>query len=356
MDKTKKITIQDVAKYADVSVGTIDRVIHNRGKVSAEKKQKIEEAIKKLNFNPNFLARTLALGKRFVICTLLPEAPYSGHYWSVPKNGIERAESSYKDFGVVVDSYFYHLFEELSFVEKMERILEIEPDGVILAPLFIKESKVFIEKLKEKGIPYVFIDSDMPEQKSLCYIGPDVKRSAYIAAKLLLSLVGKTDDILILNMVKGLENAAALKRMENGFREYYRQNGMDESNIYTLSINSTSKDLVFRELTKFYIRNPNIKGVFTTNSKAHLAADFHKTHELDIRLVGYDLVEENIKYLKSGEIDYLISQSPMQQGMKAVQTLFELFVYKNEPPKVRHVPLDIIVRENVDFYMNFQKW
>ena len=53
MDKTKKITIQDVARYANVSVGTIDRVIHNRGKVSIEKKQKIEEAIKKLNFNFN---------------------------------------------------------------------------------------------------------------------------------------------------------------------------------------------------------------------------------------------------------------------------------------------------------------
>ena len=91
MDRTKKITIQDVAKYANVSVGTIDRVIHNRGKVSAEKKQKIEEAIKKLNFNPNLLARTLALGNRFIICTLFPSAPYPGHYWSIPKRGIDYA-------------------------------------------------------------------------------------------------------------------------------------------------------------------------------------------------------------------------------------------------------------------------
>ena len=76
MNKAKKTTIQDLAKYSNVSVGTIDRVLHNRGKVSPDKKKKIEEAIEYLNFNPNFLASTLALGKQFVICSLLPEARF----------------------------------------------------------------------------------------------------------------------------------------------------------------------------------------------------------------------------------------------------------------------------------------
>ncbi|HDR52127.1 MAG TPA: LacI family transcriptional regulator, partial [Mariniphaga anaerophila] len=48
MERTKKVTIQDVARYANVSVGTIDRVIHNRGKVSPEKRKKVEDAIEKL--------------------------------------------------------------------------------------------------------------------------------------------------------------------------------------------------------------------------------------------------------------------------------------------------------------------
>ncbi len=356
MDKTKKVTIQDVARYANVSVGTIDRVIHNRGKVSPEKKKKIEEAIKILNFNPNMLARTLALGKRFLICSLIPEAPYKEHYWTVPKSGIIKGESMYKDFGVVVEPYYYNLFDESSFVKQANRILELNPEGVVLAPLFLQESREFIKKLADLKIPFVFIDSDLPEMESLCYIGPDVKKSAFIAAKLLLSLVNKTADVLVLNMVKGLDNAAALRRMESGFRGFFQENNIDESRISLLTINSTDRDIVFRELTKFYISHPNIKGVFVTNSKAHLAADFHKIHELDIRLIGFDLVEKNIEFLKSGEIDYVISQSPVQQGVRAVQTLFELFVYKNEPPKVRYVPLDIIIRENVDFYMSFQKW
>jgi LacI family transcriptional regulator len=353
MDKIKKITIQDIAKYANVSVGTVDRVIHKRGKVSAEKERRIEDAIEKLNFNPNLLARTLALGMRFRVCTLLPTSPNPGHYWALPKNGIERTGVMYKDFGIVVESYSYNLFDEASFIKSANLILESNPRGVILAPRFLNESLNFVEKLNEKEIPYVFIDTDIPEQKSLTYIGPDVEQSAYIAARLLNSVTQINGDILILNMFKGIENAAALTRMELGFKKYFKEKGLDKKRIQVLTINSTDKDVVFRELTKFYIKNNNVNGVFVTNSKAFLVSEFHLAHDLDIRVVGYDLVAENINQLKLGGIDFIISQSPIQQGLKGLQTLFELFIYKTEPPKTQYVPLDVIIKENVDFHIKF---
>lgn len=354
MEQVKKITIQDVANYANVSVGTIDRVIHNRGRVSAEKKARIEAAIKKLNFNPNLLARTLALGKQFVIGALIPSVPYPGHYWSIPTEGIKRAESTFNDFGLRVEMFPFHLFDEATFSKQADKIIELNPNGIILAPLFLQQSMDFTARLEEKNIPYVFIDSDIPDRQSLTYIGPDVRISANIAAKLLDSAVEENGDLLILHMVKGYENAAALKRMETGFREFFQNQSNRQPNILELTITSTDKETVFRELTKFYIKHQNIKGVFVSNSKAFMVSDFHVTHDLDIRVVGYDLVEENIQHLKQGGIDYLISQSPLQQGNKAVQSLFDLFVYKNVPPKTQHVPLDIIIRENVDFHINFQ--
>lgn len=353
MGKANKITIQDVANYAKVSAGTIDRVIHNRGRVSPEKRQKVEEAIKALNFNPNLLARMLALGQRYLICVLIPEAPFEGHYWAMPRDGIRRAGQMYKDFGVSVEIFFYNYFEESSLNEQARIIMGRNPDGVVLAPLFLHESSVFVKKLKKKEIPFVFIDTDMPAEQALTYIGPDVRQSACIAAKLLHASVRGEGDMLILHLVKGVENAAALKRMEAGFTEYFKESGISEMQIYNLTLNSTGQDIVYRELARFYQEHPNVKGVFVTNSRAYLVSGFHTDHNLDIKVVGYDLVEGNIHCLKSGGIDYLISQSPVQQGVRAVQSLFELFIYRNEPPKVQYVPLDIIVRENVDYYVNF---
>lgn len=356
MERTKKVTIQDVARYANVSVGTIDRVIHNRGKVSPEKRKKVEEAIEKLNFNPNMLARTLALGNQFTVCALVPAAPYPGHYWSMPLQGLEMAAAQYKDYGINTEYFFYDLFDEKSFTRQATKIAGLEPNGVVLAPLFLKESKIFAEKLKNKNIPCIFIDADIPGGQSLSYIGPDVKQSAFIAGRLLNSVLPGNAEMLIVNMVKGFENASALHRMEKGFKDYFFANAREKTEIiHTLTINSTQKENVFRELTRFYIKHPAIKGAFVTNSKAFLLAEFHRLHDLNIRLVGYDLVPENMEHLKTGGIDFIISQSPVQQGKRAIQTLFDFFVFKKEPEKIQYVPLDIIIRENLGFYINFNR-
>ncbi|MDN5203677.1 substrate-binding domain-containing protein [Fulvivirgaceae bacterium BMA10] len=355
MSKIKKTTIQDVAKYANVSSGTIDRVIHNRGKVSPAKKKKIEEAIKHLNFNPNLLARTLALGKQFMICSLLPESVISQNYWSLPRRGIMQSAEKYKDFGIVLEAYEYSLFDEESFVKQAQIIIDKNPDGVILAPLFEKESISFTQALEEKNIPYIFIDANIPDQNNLSYIGPELKNSGYIAGKLLNSILNMNDDILIVNMVKGIENSSHVWVIEDGFREFFDSNNYtNDRKINSLTIHTTDETEVTRELTKYYIKNPGVKGVFVTNSKAHLISEFHRAHELDGKVIGFDLIEENIASLKNGSIDFLISQNPVFQGGQAVQMLFDYFVYKKTPTEIQYVPLDIIIKENVDFYLNSQ--
>lgn len=355
MNKPRKTTIQDIANYANVSVGTIDRVIHNRGKVSPLKKKKIEEAIKHLNFNPNLLARTLALGKQFSICTLMPEAKTSQNYWSLPLRGVEEFASNYKDFGIEIEAHTYSLFEESSFIEQAKVIAEKNPDGVVLAPLFEKESVQFAKLLNERKIPFVFIDANITNQKPLAYIGPESETSGYIAAKMLNTLLGSGGNILVVNIAKGVDNSAHIGVVETGFRNYFTdQNPIAPRQVFTLTIPSSEEADIARELTKFYIKNPDIKGVFVTNSMASVISRFHTIHELDIKLVGFDLVDDNIEELKNGGIEFLISQSPVFQGKKSIQTLFDFFVYKKEPLQVQYVPIDVIMKENVDYYINAQ--
>ncbi|MDD4108361.1 MAG: LacI family DNA-binding transcriptional regulator [Prolixibacteraceae bacterium] len=356
MENIRKVTIQDIARYTNISAGTIDRVIHNRGKVSEEKRQKIEDAIKKLNFNPNLLARTLALSNRFVIYVLIPAAESSRHYWSIPCEGIDQSIAMYSDYGLSVRYFFYNQFNEDSFIVQTNKILNLSPDGVVLAPKFIQESISFVKKLGEKGIPYVYIDADIPGYQSLAYIGPDIWRSAYIAGKLLNSAVNSSKEFLIVNMVKGFNNASTLLRMENGFKSYFVENGLIESvKIHNLTINSTKREAVFKELSKFYSENPGIKGVFVTNSKAFLVSEFHLSRNIKSKVIGFDLVEENKEHLKNGGIEYILSQSPIQQGARSIQTFFDFFIFKKIPPKVQYVPLDIIIKENLDFYLNFHQ-
>ncbi len=349
----KRSTIQDVANYANVSTGTIDRVLHNRGKVSAAKKIKIEEAIEHLNFNPNLLARTLALKNQFVICSLFPKSTSSNGYWSLPRQGFERAATNYQDFGIVQNALEYSLFDESTFMKSAKLILEMRPNGVVLAPLFEKESLWFIEQLEHLNIQYVFIDVNISGQNNLSYIGPDLKGSGHVAARLLNSVLNPNEDILIVNMVKGLENSTQIKIIEHGFREFFADTfSENDRTICSITIPSIDQDMVTSTLTKYYLNNPGTKAVFVTNSRAHVISNYHAANKLDIKVIGFDLVEKNIAEIKKGNIDFLISQRPIYQGEKAVQSLFDYFVYKKLPKKIKYVPLDIVIRENVDYYLN----
>ena len=94
-----------------------------------------------------------------------------------------------------------------------------------------------------------------------------------------------------------------------------------------------------------------MKGIFVTNVCAHKVAEQIRKMSLDneIQLISYDLIEENIRYLKEGVTDFLISQSPELQGYRGVYSLYRQVVL-NEPAKKRiTMQLNIVTKENVDY-------
>ena len=58
---SKKTRIKDIARLAGVSIGTVDRVIHNRGEVAEKTKLKVQQILKETNYSPNVMAQALKL-------------------------------------------------------------------------------------------------------------------------------------------------------------------------------------------------------------------------------------------------------------------------------------------------------
>lgn len=67
-----KVTIKDVAKEAGVATSTVSRVLSNNPKISEETKAKVNEAIERLNYKPNAIARSLANNKTKILGVVLP--------------------------------------------------------------------------------------------------------------------------------------------------------------------------------------------------------------------------------------------------------------------------------------------
>lgn len=88
---TDMITINDVAKAAGVSKGTVDRVLHNRGEVSSKSREKVLRVIEELGYKPNVYASMLASQKKRTICCVIPEY-VEGDFWSLTAKACLRLE------------------------------------------------------------------------------------------------------------------------------------------------------------------------------------------------------------------------------------------------------------------------
>lgn len=75
------VGVKEIAKRADISIATVDRVLHNRVGVSLKTKTKIEGIIKELNYKPNILARRLASKEILKFVVLIPSVLKETDYW-----------------------------------------------------------------------------------------------------------------------------------------------------------------------------------------------------------------------------------------------------------------------------------
>jgi len=351
----KKTRIKDIAKLANVSVGTVDRVLHNRGDVNEEKRERVLKIIDELSYTPNLLARSLASKKIIRIAVLIPE-PYDSNnlYWEKPLEGINQAIEELSDYNVEIQIYKFNTIDAKSFINQSEIILENKYDGIVFAPAFHKQSLAFFEQCNENKIPVIFIDSTIEGVEVKSYFGQNGIQSGYLAAKLMSLGVQKESKILILNMANKMALTRHLKNREKGFLNFINDlKKTDKIETLSVEINTTENQEPEKSLSKIFTDNPDIEGVFVTNARVNQVAKFLcKNNYPGKFLGGYDLVGNNLKYLYQGAIDFLICQKPEDQGYNSLMAMFNYILTKIPLKKINYSPIDIVLKENVDFYTN----
>ena len=344
--------IKDIAKAAGVSTGTVDRVIHNRGNVLPAVKKRVEVVMKTLNYKPNIMARTLANNKILKITTLLPDYQQDA-FWEAPLKGIIKAVQANQHFSISLEHYFFDENNLQTYVLQSQKIITDLPDALILAPIFQRESEVFLNELTKRGLPFVLINTHLPEIASTCYIGQDSYQSGQLAARLISDRQPNNSIYLLLHLEaeENALNATHIYQKEAGFFDYFKENKkgvlvqkrafseMENGNSLAQFLNS-----VFKEF-------PNPTGIFVSTSKAYQLIENIGNQLKETTVIGFDLLPKNVQYLKSGDIAYLINQNPSKQGYLAVTNLIDLLLLKKTVKRIQYLSLDIVVKENVDYYL-----
>jgi len=348
MTDSKKIpTVFDIAREAGVSRGTVDRVIHKRGRFSAETEARVRDAIQRLGYSANLNAAKLASRTRRRIACLLPSYR-EGEYWYYMNRGLMESADEL-GFNLDLEMFLYDQTDIDSFADCCERLLEEAPDGVLMNAVFKDEVTAFATQLHQMGIPYAFIDNKVDGLDNILFVGIDGYRCGELGA-FLLTLSGEPGEILLVRILrdKGHKGDPNESRRQ-GFLDYINAN-MPGTVIHTVFINPSAPKSITRTLEVFLSRHPGIRHLATTNSRIHLVAPFLSKHR-EIRSVGFDDLEKNLRALKDGSVDFLVTHRIADIARECLRLFAESLSTGKLPAERNHfVHLDILHRLNMDDY------
>ena len=336
------ITIKEIAEKAGVSIGTVDRALHNRSGVAIKTKELILKIAREGNYKTNHFARTLKLNRVFRIAIYIPE---DNEYWLTIKKGIENKAAEYSTFGLRVIFFTFDRNKPDDFIKKGQLLLKEDINAVVFAPIFEQFSNDLCDKLDARSIPYVFIDSNLKNRNYLSFIGQNSFQSGLLAARLLTLGYRGNAPLYIVRFDEYDNLNKTIEERINGFKEFLFDKNIEEKFIKEVTLENQKKLLEMKQFlqiqAEYYL--------FVPNSRAYkVAADLlTESNDQFCRIVGYDAIHNNIKMLEKEKIDFIIDQSPLQQGELCLQALHEYFILNQSPKKDQFIALNILTRENI---------
>ncbi|SFB30285.1 transcriptional regulator, LacI family [Lentibacillus halodurans] len=209
--------IQQVAKQAGVSVATVSRVLNGQGTVTAKTRIKVEDAIKRLNYEPSMLGRNLRNSESRILLILIPKI--SNPFYSEIINGIETAALThhYNILLCETDSNpdRENIYFDLVRKKMADGIISMDPAVNVESLIELAESYAIIqcsEYTVESGIPYVTIDNE---------------EAAYRAVKHLIKIGHEK-----IALINSDEKFLYARQRQLGYRRALEENGIPISDHY----------------------------------------------------------------------------------------------------------------------------
>ena len=337
-----RVTISDVAKKAGVSRGTVDRVIYDRPGVSKASRLKVEQAIKELEFNPNY--NSVSRSSRKIPKTIhFIVAPSFNPFVDEVIKGIKRAQKEYGEYGLEIKVHAHRDFGRDEQLLALGRYDKDKCSGLIIVPVVDDDVRNRINTLVDSGLPVVIYNSDLPGAKRLCFVGQDQYKSGATAG-MLMNITVRQGKVAVIWAMEGL---MCHRDRKNGFTETIS----DDIEVVEGGSNYDMDEPAYEITKKLIADNEDLKGIYITGGGVDGIARALKERgkEKDIAVICHDLTSVSTRLIKEGIVNYAIGQDPSYQSYKSVSILFD-YIYRGITPGRDAVLTNIDIRliTNID--------
>ncbi|MEJ2709919.1 MAG: LacI family DNA-binding transcriptional regulator [Anaerolineales bacterium] len=326
------VTIRDVARKANVGIGTVSRVINNSTAVSQETREKVLDAIKDLGYMPHPLARRLSLGRTLTIGVVLPFLTLPSYVERL--RGVQQMlEDSEYDLSLHSrenPAKLVRLINELS--------LNKSVDGAIVFSLI--PSKMQIEQFKRARIPLILVDACHPDV-SRVYI--DDEKGGYLATSHLIEL-GHRKIAFLSDYLDNPFKFTAMRKRYLGYRRALKEAGLPFRPDYHQEGTLGARDSF--EKAKILLSLADRPSAVFAASDTHAVGVIKAAHELGLKVpenlsvVGYDDIRD-AEYLDITTIH----QPLFESGVESVNILLASLIEPPETPTSDvKLPIELIIR------------
>lgn len=311
-----KITIKEIAQRANVSVGTVSKVLNGDQSVKESNRKAVEEAVQFLDYNVNKLARSLA-HKPLRIGVLLP-SEFKEYYCSM-LNGIQKAVEALSDYKVSAEYERYMNYNDDDIVNiYLDKFEQEEISGIILGPSSVGTHSKRIAELQKKGIPVVVVMSDMKNTGRLACIRVDATISGQTAADLSQIVLNQDEEVAVYVGNKDMEEHL---RKAEGFSKRAKELGVHVAGIYETH---EEAEIAYQLTHSLLQKNPKLRLIYvaTANSVSVCKCINDCGKEKEVHVVATDLLPDLRPYVENGTAIAMLDQHLEQQGIAAVNVLY----------------------------------
>lgn len=340
--------IKDIAVALGISIGTVDRALHNRPGVNPATRERVLRMANKLGYQPNIAARALKLNRRLRIAVQLPKEIAS--FFGPLREGILKGAAS--SFGAGLDMQFadYERFGKGD-MELLKRAATKRYDGILCAPSDASLASPIINELHRRGTTVVCVSSDVMHSKRLTSVLIDGYVSGALAAELLIHALPSTCAVAtITGALRALDHAEKLR----GFAATLALLAPHLSLLPTLEAHDSPAE-AYKQARDLLDRHPDMRGLYvsTANSLPVLQAVQEKKRAGQIRIVTTDLFPELTPIIETGEVMATLYQRPFTQGRVAVRALLHYLIEGARPPTTTRLAPHIVLRGNLPIFSGY---
>ncbi len=334
--------VREIAQALGVSIGTVDRALHDRPGINPKTRARVLDAARNLGYRPNLAARFLSSRKVLRIGVALPREIAS--FWDLVRDGIETAAHAAQQTGVTLVNHPYPRLGEGE-VEAIEACLQEDLDGLVISPGQPALLEPWIAKAHALGVPVVCVDTDAPETARLTTVCVDPVVSGSLAGDLLSRFLGGRGRVLL---ATGFRSTTGHAEKVESFRRTVAEHRPDLEVAGVVETHD-DQDEAYEKCRWALAAGPEINGVYvaTANSLSVLRAIEDEGRSGKVTVIATDLFPELCPHLEAGRVAATLHERPWTQGRIAFQALQAFLADGLTPPPLVSLSPQIVMRSNL---------